>query len=127
MGPVKPDGSINWNCPCMGDIVNGPCGEQFKAFFSCYHYSEAEPKGTDCMAQLKEMTDCLEEHPEIYDKYLRDNDKDKEKDEAETTENDKDSSVSEDNGVFSAQLFESDKSQNSVTKPTGIQVSENSG
>jgi intermembrane space import and assembly protein 40 len=26
-------GEINWDCPCLGGMANGPCGEEFKAAF----------------------------------------------------------------------------------------------
>jgi len=47
-------------------MADGPCGEQFKAAFSCFVYSEAEPKGMDCVEKFKGMQDCFREHPEIY-------------------------------------------------------------
>ena len=80
MGPTKPDGSINWNCPCMKGQVDGPCGEEFKAAYSCFHYSEAEPKGSDCYPQFKEMTECWLKYPEFYGKDIVKN-KDDENDE----------------------------------------------
>ena len=24
---------INWDCPCLGGMAHGPCGEEFKAAF----------------------------------------------------------------------------------------------
>ncbi len=27
----------------------GPCGEEFRAAFSCFVFSEQEPKGIDCV------------------------------------------------------------------------------
>lgn len=47
-------------------MATGPCGEQFKAAFSCFVYSEAEPKGVDCVELFKVMQDCFREHPEVY-------------------------------------------------------------
>lgn len=38
-------GEINWDCPCLEGMAHGPCGEEFRAAFSCFVYSEAEPKG----------------------------------------------------------------------------------
>ncbi|XP_031239907.1 mitochondrial intermembrane space import and assembly protein 40, partial [Mastomys coucha] len=38
-GLILPNGDINWNCPCLGGMASGPCGEQFKSAFSCFHYS----------------------------------------------------------------------------------------
>lgn len=44
-GLILPNGDINWNCPCLGGMATGPCGVEFRNAFSCFHYSEAEPKG----------------------------------------------------------------------------------
>ena len=46
-------GEINWDCPCLGGMAHGPCGEQFRAAFSCFVFSEAEPKGMDCIDRFK--------------------------------------------------------------------------
>ena len=37
-GIVLPSGDINWDCPCLGGLPKGTCGEDFKAAFSCFHY-----------------------------------------------------------------------------------------
>ncbi|WFC99058.1 hypothetical protein MYAM1_001794 [Malassezia yamatoensis] len=59
-------GEINWDCPCLGGMAQGPCGEQFKKAFSCFIFSEQEPKGIDCVDHFKEMQNCFREHPEVY-------------------------------------------------------------
>ncbi|CAG8548687.1 14625_t:CDS:2 [Funneliformis caledonium] len=59
-------GEINWDCPCLGGMAKGTCGEQFKAAFSCFIYSTAEPKGVDCLEQFQKMKDCFKQHPEEY-------------------------------------------------------------
>lgn len=65
-GLILPDGKINWNCPCLGGMATGPCGVQFREAFSCFHYSEAEPKGTDCFEAFKTMQDCMSQYPTLY-------------------------------------------------------------
>lgn len=53
-GAFNPEtGEINWDCPCLGGMATGPCGEQFKAAFSCFVYSQEEPKGMDCIDRFK--------------------------------------------------------------------------
>ena len=37
-GIVLPNGEINWDCPCLGGMATGPCGQEFKDAFSCFHY-----------------------------------------------------------------------------------------
>lgn len=49
-GAFNPEtGEINWDCPCLGGMAHGPCGEEFKEAFSCFVYSKEEPKGMDCI------------------------------------------------------------------------------
>lgn len=59
-------GEINWDCPCLGGMAHGPCGEEFRAAFSCFIYSEDEPKGINCVELFKTMQDCFRDHPEVY-------------------------------------------------------------
>lgn len=65
-------GEINWDCPCLGGMAHGPCGEEFKAAFSCFVYSEEEPKGMDCIEKFKGMQDCFRQYPEVYGAELED-------------------------------------------------------
>ena len=59
-GAFNPEtGEINWDCPCLGGMAHGPCGEEFKSAFSCFVYSTAEPKGVDCIEKFKTMQDCF--------------------------------------------------------------------
>ena len=37
-GVILPNGEINWDCPCLGGMPSGPCGQEFKDAFSCFHY-----------------------------------------------------------------------------------------
>jgi intermembrane space import and assembly protein 40 len=53
-GAFNPEtGEINWDCPCLGGMAHGPCGDEFKAAFSCFVFSEADPKGMDCIDKFK--------------------------------------------------------------------------
>jgi intermembrane space import and assembly protein 40 len=65
-------GEINWDCPCLGGMAHGPCGEQFREAFSCFVFSKDEPKGIDCIDKFKGMQDCFREHPDIYGSELED-------------------------------------------------------
>ena len=67
-GLILPDGSINWSCPCLGGMATGPCGVEFREAFSCFHYSEAEPKGSDCYEAFKTMQECMAKYPTLYNK-----------------------------------------------------------
>ncbi|KAF2435495.1 hypothetical protein EJ08DRAFT_645786 [Tothia fuscella] len=80
-GAFNPEtGEINWDCPCLGGMANGPCGDEFKAAFSCFVYSQEEPKGVDCIEKFKGMQDCFRQHPDIYGAELDDDDDDGELD-----------------------------------------------
>lgn len=65
-GLILPNGEINWNCPCLGGMASGPCGSEFKDAFSCFHYSDEEVKGSDCLEQFIAMQQCLQLYPELY-------------------------------------------------------------
>ncbi|KAI1134697.1 hypothetical protein F5Y05DRAFT_397056 [Hypoxylon sp. FL0543] len=72
-GAFNPEtGEINWDCPCLGGMAHGPCGEEFKAAFSCFVYSKEEPKGMDCIDKFQHMQDCFRQHPEVYGDELDD-------------------------------------------------------
>ncbi|KAI1819390.1 hypothetical protein F4861DRAFT_546844 [Xylaria intraflava] len=74
-GAFNPEtGEINWDCPCLGGMAHGPCGEEFKAAFSCFVYSNEEPKGMDCIDKFQHMQDCFRLHPEVYEEELADDD-----------------------------------------------------
>ncbi|CAO3628853.1 unnamed protein product [Mucor hiemalis] len=76
-------GEINWDCPCLGGMAQGPCGDEFKAAFSCFVFSEAEPKGLDCVEKFKGMQDCFRLHPDVYGDEIDDDDEEEEKKEEE--------------------------------------------
>ncbi|KAF4183492.1 hypothetical protein CNMCM8927_004924 [Aspergillus lentulus] len=67
-------GEINWDCPCLGGMAHGPCGEEFKAAFSCFVYSTEEPKGMDCIDKFKGMQECFRRYPDVYGAELEDDD-----------------------------------------------------
>ncbi|KAK9370485.1 hypothetical protein V1509DRAFT_615929 [Lipomyces kononenkoae] len=64
-------GEINWDCPCLGGMAHGPCGEEFKAAFSCFVFSEDEPKGVNCVPLFEVMQNCFRKYPDTYADDLR--------------------------------------------------------
>eukprot|EP00040_Diaphanoeca_grandis_P004974 m.30828 g.30828 ORF g.30828 m.30828 type:complete len:144 (+) comp16349_c2_seq1:127-558(+) len=68
MSAVGPDGEIDWDCPCLSGMTEGPCGDTFKDAFSCFVYSEEEQKGADCMEQFKNLHECMEQNASYYAK-----------------------------------------------------------
>lgn len=69
-------GEINWECPCLGGMAQGPCGEEFKDAFACFVYSEGEPKGIECVDKFKLMQDCFRKHPDVYAEEIEDEEAD---------------------------------------------------
>ena len=59
-------GEINWDCPCLEKAIQPPCGEYFKAAFSCFVNSKTEPKGEECFEKFVAMNECFFAHPEVY-------------------------------------------------------------
>ena len=49
-------------------MAEGPCGDSFKDAFSCFVYSKADPRGSDCVEQFQQLQNCLLSHPEVYGK-----------------------------------------------------------
>ncbi|KAI9346957.1 hypothetical protein BDR26DRAFT_855423 [Obelidium mucronatum] len=103
-------GEINWDCPCLGPMTQPPCGEKFKAAFSCFVYSKEEPKGLDCIEQFREMQLCFREYPEIYGDDAQDDDEDEDsEDDSEDDEEEDD----DDDSVASSSDSESDSDSDS--------------
>ncbi|KAL8853817.1 MAG: hypothetical protein Q9221_001288 [Calogaya cf. arnoldii] len=72
-------GEINWDCPCLGGMAHGPCGEEFRTAFSCFVYSKEEPKGMDCIEHFKGMQNCFRDYPDIYGGELEEDEVEKER------------------------------------------------
>ncbi|KAI0373579.1 hypothetical protein BV20DRAFT_962785 [Pilatotrama ljubarskyi] len=76
-GAFNPEtGEINWDCPCLGGMAHGPCGMEFREAFSCFVFSEAEPKGIDCVEKFKAMQECFRQHPDVYGEDIMNDDED---------------------------------------------------
>uniref|UniRef100_A0A2K6NV51 CHCH domain-containing protein n=1 Tax=Rhinopithecus roxellana TaxID=61622 RepID=A0A2K6NV51_RHIRO len=80
-GLILPDGTINWNCPWLRGMASGPCGEQFKSAFSCFHYSTEEIKD-----QFRAMQECMQKYPDLYPQEDEDEEEEREKKPAEQVE-----------------------------------------
>lgn len=57
---------IDWQSPSLNGMPEGPCGEDFKAAFSCFVYSDQVPKGSECVSKFAAMQDCFRLYPDIY-------------------------------------------------------------
>lgn len=85
-GAVDPvTGEINWDCPCLGGMADGPCGPEFKEAFSCFVRSTEEPKGIECVEKFRNMQDCFKKHPDVYEQD-EEGDEEEEEKQADATE-----------------------------------------
>lgn len=75
-GLILSNGDINWNCPCLGGMASGPCGYQFREAFSCFHYSQSETKGSECIEKFSQMQECMSQFPNLYPTHDEDEDQD---------------------------------------------------
>ncbi|XP_035894880.1 mitochondrial intermembrane space import and assembly protein 40-B [Anopheles stephensi] len=75
-GLILENGDINWNCPCLGGMAIGPCGNEFREAFSCFHYSQAQPKGSDCYEAFSTMNECMRNYPGVYKQNLNEDEED---------------------------------------------------
>eukprot|EP00884_Botryococcus_braunii_P021306 jgi/Botrbrau1/785/Bobra.0181s0039.1 len=58
------------SCPCVEDLVNGPCGPAFKAAFICWVNSDGPEKGYDCLDHFLAMQHCMGRHPEAFADFV---------------------------------------------------------
>ena len=65
-GIILPTGDINWKCPCLGGITDSSCSQEFKDAFSCFHYSQEEIKGSECIEYFRKFQNCVENHSEEF-------------------------------------------------------------
>ena len=93
-GAFNPDtGEINWDCPCLGGMAHGPCGEEFKQAFSCFVFSKLEPQGIDCIDKFEKMRQCFKQHPDHYkEEFYQDDDSESQEDSEEPILTDPESS-----------------------------------
>ncbi|XP_048212288.1 mitochondrial intermembrane space import and assembly protein 40-like [Perognathus longimembris pacificus] len=73
-------------------MASGPCGEQFKSAFSCFHYSTEDIKGSDCVNQFRAMQECMQKYPDLYP---QDDDDDSEEGEEQAAERGQESAPTE--------------------------------
>jgi len=67
-GAILPNGEINWDCPCLGNMPNGPCGPSFRDSFKCWVDTKDDEKkfSEQCFGLFQKWSSCLEKHKNIY-------------------------------------------------------------
>ncbi|CAI5449248.1 unnamed protein product [Caenorhabditis angaria] len=61
-GPKFPDGSINWQCPCMagGSLVSHRCGNFFRELYICMKSDESKDASVKCPNQFVNWAACMQ-------------------------------------------------------------------
>ncbi|KAK1257086.1 hypothetical protein QJS04_geneDACA019236 [Acorus gramineus] len=57
-------------CPCIAELRNGPCGNQFSEAFVCFLKSTAEEKGSDCVNPFVALQMCIKANPNAFSKDI---------------------------------------------------------
>ena len=66
-GFIKQDTKeLNWDCPCVGWVVSGPCGYEFRKAFECSYYSKDETHPEECGKARDNVVQCMRDHPHIF-------------------------------------------------------------
>ncbi|XP_071723865.1 LOW QUALITY PROTEIN: mitochondrial intermembrane space import and assembly protein 40 homolog, partial [Rutidosis leptorrhynchoides] len=68
-------------CPCIADLRNGACGDQFSNAFLCFMKSTAEEKGSDCVHPFVALQNCIKANPNAFSKEVLEEEEEKKKDE----------------------------------------------
>jgi len=69
-GAILPNGEINWECPCLGNLPNGPCGPSFREAFTCWvdNKDDESTFAENCYEKFIAWEGCLGENRDIYRK-----------------------------------------------------------
>ncbi|GMR29948.1 hypothetical protein PMAYCL1PPCAC_00143, partial [Pristionchus mayeri] len=57
-GPSNPDGTVNFECHCVGHLVASPCGFEFREAISCQKAATSDEDDARCAEQLMRFMDC---------------------------------------------------------------------
>ncbi|VBB27726.1 unnamed protein product [Acanthocheilonema viteae] len=59
-GPTLPDGSVNFECHCVGHLVASPCGHEFREAIKCQKSAgEAELEEGACATEFMNFMRCV--------------------------------------------------------------------
>ncbi|MFH4973813.1 hypothetical protein AB6A40_000522 [Gnathostoma spinigerum] len=59
-GPTKADGSVNFECHCVGHLVASPCGYEFRQAITCQKSAtEAEMENGACADEFISFMQCV--------------------------------------------------------------------
>ncbi|KAK6013568.1 CHCH domain protein [Ostertagia ostertagi] len=71
IGPRFPDGSINWQCPCMagGSLVAHRCGHLFRPLYICMSNDEKEDSSIKCPEEFVDWVACMQNLSGMEEKH----------------------------------------------------------
>ncbi|KII63416.1 Mitochondrial intermembrane space import and assembly protein 40-B [Thelohanellus kitauei] len=70
-GIINPDGSVNWDCPCLGGLPNSECGQQFRAAITCLINNKENDDVMKCATEFENMAECWKAHPELLPSHSK--------------------------------------------------------
>lgn len=60
LGPTLPDGSVNFECHCVGHLVASPCGHEFREAIKCQKSAgEAALEEGACATEFMNFMQCV--------------------------------------------------------------------
>ena len=67
-GAILPNGEINFDCPCLGNMPNGPCGLLFRDSFTCWVKNKDDDKTfvEKCKDKFISWEACTSQYKSIY-------------------------------------------------------------
>ena len=61
-----PNGEINWDCPCHGEMIYGPCAMEYRDFLTNCVFPKEDATKETCVEKHKEFEKCINKYPAVY-------------------------------------------------------------
>ena len=61
-----PNGEINWNCPCHGNMIYGPCALEYREFLTSCVFPKDEASDAMCRAKHMSLEKCVALYPTVF-------------------------------------------------------------
>lgn len=63
---------IDWDCPCLQGVKDGPCGTVIIESMKCFEEAETEQQSMGCAVKFAAMRECMKKYPVEYKDFLED-------------------------------------------------------
>ena len=85
-----PNGDINWNCPCHGTMIYGPCAVEYREFLTNCVFPKGEVSDETCRKKHMLLEKCVSLYPTVFpelqpQQFENDSSKAKQSDEHKTS------------------------------------------